>query len=95
MTDCSQILRYFICSTTYFVRDLSIYKLFLEGLFFIDYIHSNKETKQGQPTATPDWRPEDESMWGSDGNKAGTAGVHEYFRRINEKVCQMGLLTAG
>lgn len=41
-----------ICPTPYFAREfLSIHKLFLKYLFFIDYIHSNKETKQGQPAA--------------------------------------------
>lgn len=38
-----------ICPTPYFAREfLSIYKLFLKCLFYIDYIHSNKKIKQLQ-----------------------------------------------
>lgn len=40
---------YILCPIPDFAREfLSIHKLFLECVFFIDYIHSNKETKEGQ-----------------------------------------------
>lgn len=43
-------------------KRISEYAQTFPDLFFIDYIHRHKETKQGQPTTTPDWLPEDESM---------------------------------
>lgn len=50
------------------------------------WLHPQQQRKKlQQRTATPDWPLEDENMWGSDGNKAGTVGAHEYFRRIMKK----------
>lgn len=70
----------FNCLQFIFEENLSIHKVFLECLFFIDYIHSNKETKRAnslQLQTGSHMRLLEELMETRQGWWS-----HEYFRRM-------------